>query len=278
MNYICQGGRREKDRDSGCLLCSTISLSLSLSLKLGASVSHPAPKTRPELLAGSEEEYQNYAAASSFVQEMGTASVKSRNLIAFVFNPFIVRLITLPFQLHASSSCCCYSTLTTTNTTVTSSGKENLKTPNQNPNRKQFLKSVRHECNSRSLRNVDHALDLFDKMLHLRSLPFIDDFNHIYMLGAIARMKHYSVVLTLIKRMESLGIAADVYTLNTLINCFCQLNRVDFGFSVLATILKLGCQPDNITLNSLLKGFCHQGNIAGAVRLVEEMEKKGYEA
>ena len=211
---------------------------------------------------------------------MGTASVKSRNLIAFVFNPFIVRLITLPFQLHSSSSCCCYSTLTTTTTTttVTSSGKENLKTPNQNPNRKQFLKSVRHECNSRSLRNVDHALDLFHKMLHLRSLPFIDDFNHIHMLGAIARMKHYFVVLTLIKRMESLGIAADVYTLNTLINCFCQLNRVDFGFSVLATILKLGFQPDNITLNTLLKGFCLQGNIAGAVRLVEEMEKKGYEA
>ena len=254
-------------------------LPLSLSLKLGASVSHPAPKTRPELLAGSEEEYQNYAAASSFVQEMGTASVKSRNLIAFVSNPFIVRLIILPFQLHASSSCCCYSTLTTTTTTtVTSSGKENLKTPNQNPNRKQFLKSVRHECNSRSLRNVDHALDLFDKMLHLRSLPFIDDFNHIHMLGAIARIKHYSVVLTLIKRMESLGIAADVYTLNTLINCFCQLNRVDFGFSVLTTILKLGFQPDNITLNTLLKGFCLQGNITGAVRLVEEMEKKGYEA
>ena len=132
-------------------------LPLSLSLKLGASVSHPAPKTRPELLAGSDEEYQIFAAASSFVQEMGTASVKSRNLIAFVSNPFIVRLIILPFQLHASSSCCCYSTLTTT--TVTSSGKENLKTPNQNPNRKQFLKSVRHECKSRSLRNVVHGLE-----------------------------------------------------------------------------------------------------------------------
>ena len=116
---------------STLLHCLPLSLSLSLSLKLSASVSYPAPKTRPELLAGFDEEYQNFAAASSFVQEMGTASVKSRNLIAFVFNPFIVRLITLPFQLHASSSCCCYSTLTTTTTTtVTSSGKENLKTPN----------------------------------------------------------------------------------------------------------------------------------------------------
>ena len=98
------------------------------------------------------------------------------------------------------------------------------------------------------------------------------------LLGAIVRMKHYSVVISLIRDMESLKISPDFYTLNTLINCFYQLNRVDFGFFVLATILKLGFQLDNITLNTLLKGFCLQGNIAGAVRLVEEMEKKGYEA
>ena len=53
-------------------------------------------------------------------------------------------------------------------------------------------------------------------------------------------------------------------------------NRVDFGFSVLATILKLSYHPDSIILNTLVKGLCLQGNIVGAVRLVEEMEKKGY--
>ena len=55
------------------------------------------------------------------------------------------------------------------------------------------------------------------------------------------------------------------------------MNRVDFGFSVLATILKLGYQPTQSTLNTLLKGLCLQGNVCGAVRLVEEMENKGYQ-
>ena len=138
----------------------------------------------------------------------------------------------------------------------------------------QFLQSVRDQCKARAFRNLDHALHLFDTMLHMRPLPSIMDFTQL--LGAIARMKYYSEVITLIKQMESLGISPDDYTLSTLINCFCHLNRVDFGFSVLARILKLGYQPDCITLNTLVTGLCLQGNLAGAARLVVEMEKKGY--
>ena len=54
------------------------------------------------------------------------------------------------------------------------------------------------------------------------------------------------------------------------------MNRLDFGFSVLATILKFGYHPNSVTLNILVKELCLQGNIAGAVRLVEDMEKNGY--
>ena len=98
FNELHMSRRTARKGQRQCLSTLLHCLPLSLSLKLSASVSYPAPKTRPELLAGFDEEYQNFAAASSFVQEMGTASVKSRNLIAFVFNPFIVRLITLPFS------------------------------------------------------------------------------------------------------------------------------------------------------------------------------------
>ena len=55
------------------------------------------------------------------------------------------------------------------------------------------------------------------------------------------------------------------------------MNRVNFGFFILATILKLGYQPTQPALNTLLKGLCLQGNVSGAVRLVEEMENKGYQ-
>jgi pentatricopeptide repeat protein len=117
-------------------------------------------------------------------------------------------------------------------------------------------------------------LGLFDRMLHIHPLPFIVDFNQL--LTAIARMKHHSTVITLIKEIEMSGVAPNVYTLGILINCFCHSNRVDFGFSILARILKLGFQPNCIILSTLVKGLCLQGNIAEAVNLVYKTEKIGY--
>jgi pentatricopeptide repeat protein len=175
---------------------------------------------------------------------MGTVP-KSTHSLVFIFRA--------RFPFHT----CFYSTT-----------KENVQTPNQ------FLQSMRDHCKSRSFRNLDHALPLFDTMLHMRPLPSIVDFTQL--LGAIVRMKHYTVVITLIGQMESVGISLNVYTLTVLINCFCHLNRVDFGFSALGRMLKLGYQPNCITLSTLVKGLCLQGNISGAARLVVEMEKKGY--
>ena len=137
---------------------------------------------------------------------------------------------TLLCTSHSSFHSYCYSTLTTAATSIASAKKN----PNHNQNQNQFLKSVRDQCKSRSFRNVDHALDLFNTMLHMRPLPSIDNFTHI--LGVIARMKHYPAVISLIKRIESFGISPDVYTLTILINCFYHLNRLDFGITVLATI------------------------------------------
>ena len=70
------------------------------------------------------------------------------------------------------------------------------------------VEAIEDQCKSRSFRNVDHALELFDKMLHTHPLPSIADFNH--MLGGIVRMKHYLVVISLIKQIESFGIFLDV--------------------------------------------------------------------
>jgi pentatricopeptide repeat protein len=204
------------------------------------------------------------SSSSSSFQEMGSAAAKSRKSLGLIFR------VRLPFHSAAlTPTSCYYSTLTYSSST----SKVNVvETPNQ------FFPSVRDQCKARAFRNLDHALHLFDTMLHMRPLPSIVDFNQL--LGVIARMKHYSEVITLIKQMESSGISPNVYTMNVLINCFCHLKRVDFGFSVLARILKLGYQPDRITLNTLVKGLCLQGNLAGAVRLVVEMDmmiQKGIE-
>ena len=193
---------------------------------------------------------------------MGMASTVSSSSVVSIFNHFSIRISRVPF--HA---------LSLAQSQTNSSASVNVET--HDSNHSQLLKFMRDKCKGGSFRNVDDAVDLFDKMLHLSSLPSVVDFT--LLLGAIARMKHYSLVISLIRDMESLKISPDFYTLNTLINCFSHLNRVDFGFSVLARLFKLGYQPDRITLNTLVKGLCLQGNVVGVVRLVDEMEKKGYE-
>ena len=54
---------------------------------------------------------------------------------------------------------------------------------------------------------------LFDKVLHLRPFPSTVDFNEL--LDAIARMKHYYEVINLIRDMESLGIAPNIFGWNS---------------------------------------------------------------
>jgi pentatricopeptide repeat protein len=176
-------------------------------------------------------------------QEMGT-SAKSRNSIAFFFNHLLID----PRYYR------CFSAISAK---TTNSDRDNVESPNQ------FLKSVRDRFRSRSFRNLDDALGLFDRMLHMHPLPSVVDFNHL--LTAIARMKHHSTVITLIKEIELLGITPDVYTLGILINCFCHLNRVDFGFCILARILKLGFQLNCTILNTLVKGLSLEGKIVEAV-------------
>ncbi|MBA0567073.1 hypothetical protein Golob_011833, partial [Gossypium lobatum] len=69
--------------------------------------------------------------------------------------------------------------------------------------------------------NVNDALILFNKMIDKYPKPSIVEFNKL--LGAIVRMKHYAIVVSMYRRIDLLGVSRDVYSLNILINCFCQL-------------------------------------------------------
>ena len=75
--------------------------------------------------------------------------------------------------------------------------------------------------------------------------------------------------------MVLLEVAPDVYSLNILINCFCNLNQMGFSLSVLGKILKLGFEPDITTLNTLIKGFLHENRIAEATQLWRKLGEEG---
>jgi len=166
--------------------------------------------------------------------EMGTTA-KSTNSLAFFFNHLRMdpRYSHARLSFHALYYYYYYCRrFSATSANTTNSGRDIVESSNQ------FLQSVRDRCRSRSLSNLDDALPLFHRMLHMYPLPSLVDFNQL--LGAIARTKHHSTVISLIKEMEMSGIAPDVCSLSVLTNCFCHLSQVDFGFSILARILKLG--------------------------------------
>ncbi|XP_037496448.1 pentatricopeptide repeat-containing protein At1g62914, mitochondrial [Jatropha curcas] len=109
-------------------------------------------------------------------------------------------------------------------------------------------------------------------------------------LGLIAEVIEQSNALdanTKIKYMNIFDAQVDVvhYALSSmefiytifLTNCFCHLDRVDFGFSLLGKIFKLGFQPTIITLNTLINGLCSEDAFDEAVELFDEMVAKGYQ-
>ncbi|KAM5586540.1 hypothetical protein ABKV19_005455 [Rosa sericea] len=57
--------------------------------------------------------------------------------------------------------------------------------------------------------NVEDALKVFDEMLQRRPLPSVVCFNQL--LGQLAKLKHYSGVLSLIRQMGLIGIAQDFF-------------------------------------------------------------------
>ncbi|KAF2309091.1 hypothetical protein GH714_000416 [Hevea brasiliensis] len=122
-------------------------------------------------------------------------------------------------------------------------------------------------------RDVDDVLASFNHIILMHPLPSIVHFSRF--LSALVRMKQYHTVLSLSRTIESLGISHNVHSLNILINCFCRLHLVDFGFSIFGKILKIGMDPDIVTFNTLINGLCIEGKINGAVDFFNDMVARG---
>ncbi|OMO88334.1 hypothetical protein COLO4_20303 [Corchorus olitorius] len=146
----------------------------------------------------------------------------------------------------------------------------NVKVDLSRPSRTQLEKLVINKCKTRSLK-LDEALGFFNSMISQRPLPSISAFN--YLLGALAKMKHYSVVVSMCKQMMGCEeMHPDICTMTTWMNCFCNLKQVDLCFSVLAFILKLGLQPDPHTMSILLIGLINEVAFASRDTLVMQLK------
>ncbi|CAO2822301.1 unnamed protein product [Amaranthus hypochondriacus] len=167
------------------------------------------------------------------------------------------------------------------------------------------------QCNL-GFTKIDDALYLFRQLQSLHPPPSIIDFNLLF--TTMLKMKPFppfSTVISLSRELYLSEIRPDLFSLNILANCFCRLGYVDYGFSILAIIIKLGHEANMVTFNTLLnglirshrfhqadllldkiiylgfqativtygamfKGLCKVGNNVGALRLLSKMECHGH--
>ncbi|XP_027174281.1 putative pentatricopeptide repeat-containing protein At1g12700, mitochondrial [Coffea eugenioides] len=118
--------------------------------------------------------------------------------------------------------------------------------------------------------NLDEALGFYKQMVRMKPLPSVVHFNRL--LGRIVKMKQYLVVLSISRDMAELGcIPLDDYTLSIVINCYCFLGRVDFGFSIFGGFFKRGILPNTATFTTLLKGLFREHKIHEAQGLFKKI-------
>ncbi|XP_027174283.1 putative pentatricopeptide repeat-containing protein At1g12700, mitochondrial [Coffea eugenioides] len=121
-----------------------------------------------------------------------------------------------------------------------------------------------------SISNLDEALGFYKQMARMRPVPSVVHFTQL--LGRIVKMKQYLVVLSLSRDMAELGcIPLDDYTLSIVINCYCFLGRVDFGFSIFGGFFKRGILPNTATFTTLLKGLFREHKIHEAQGLFKKI-------
>lgn len=91
------------------------------------------------------------------------------------------------------------------------------------------------------------------------------------LLSVLAKMEEYTVALSVFDEMRNSSLPVNEFTMNIIINCCCHLNRVDFGFVVLGSILKQAYKPDVTTFNTLLQGLFFAGKVAKAEALYNKV-------
>ncbi|KAL5789288.1 hypothetical protein ACOSQ2_004176 [Xanthoceras sorbifolium] len=127
--------------------------------------------------------------------------------------------------------------------------KESLMAQEDRAQLREFLYG---KCKSGKI-DLHEALYFFDYMIHLQPIPPMACFSILF--AALVKNKHYGYVISLQKKLNSVGLVPNLITSNILINCFSKMGRVGNGF------------VPRCTFNCLINGLCAEGRIMEATRL-----------
>ncbi|XP_031257993.1 pentatricopeptide repeat-containing protein At1g12300, mitochondrial-like [Pistacia vera] len=134
----------------------------------------------------------------------------------------------------------------------------------------QLEKFLQNDCKEGNV-TLDEARYFFGYMIHMQPKPPISSFNRLF--GALAKKKFYEDVILLYKRVGSMGLLPDLYTLNILINCFCNVGREYEAVEFLKKMVVFGVRPNVITYGPLINGLCRTGNTTIALDTRTDVDK-----
>ncbi|KAF6153451.1 hypothetical protein GIB67_003641 [Kingdonia uniflora] len=77
------------------------------------------------------------------------------------------------------------------------------------------------------------------------------------------------------RTMNSVRIRPDVSTFTALTKCFCQMGKVDFGFSVVGNIFKSGFEADIVIFTTLLKGLFKENRVKMQSSCFTKLQRTG---
>ncbi|KAH6788410.1 hypothetical protein C2S51_003416 [Perilla frutescens var. frutescens] len=116
-----------------------------------------------------------------------------------------------------------------------------------------------------TVKDVQSARFVFGELMRVRPPPSVYRFNKL--MSAVVKMEQYTAALSMFDEMRQSVAPMNAYTMNIAINCYCLINRVDFGFAILGCCFKLGYEPDVVTFTTLLKGLCIDDKVIEAEEL-----------
>ncbi|KAF5962186.1 hypothetical protein HYC85_003395 [Camellia sinensis] len=150
------------------------------------------------------------------MQEISTtALISGRRLLAHNYRKGITFLPSLNFNFNFNFN---FSPLLSAdNNNILLFHSQILTNPNPNPNPPDLsqLRKLLSQKSKLGFDKLDDALSLFHRMVQMQPLPPVIHFNQL--LSGIAKMKHYSSVISLFKEIRLLGITVDFYTVNIVI-------------------------------------------------------------
>ncbi|KAI3904625.1 hypothetical protein MKW98_014805 [Papaver atlanticum] len=115
--------------------------------------------------------------------------------------------------------------------------------------------------------------EMSDALRQDRVTPDVVTFNSL--IAGATRDRLLLVSLFLFAKMLRTGILPDIWTCNTLMNCYFKTGQPQEAIRVHQNFLLDGLSPCAATINTMINGFCENGYVSNALRMFWNYQRRG---